>query len=497
MSSYDVIIIGGGVVGCMLARTLSRYRLSILLLEKENDVGTATSAAHSGLVHPGYDPLPGTLKASMNVAANPMWDTLAGELQFSFQRTGDYVVAIGKEELPKLDTLMQQGKQNGVPGMQLISAEEMRHREPLINPQVSGALFSASGGICDPFAVTLATAENAIQNGVSLLLDTEFLYFIMEKNRIIGIKTSRGDFACRWAVNAAGLYSDEVMHKAGVRPEFNITPRKGEYFILDRNELAIHNVLFPVPTEVSKGILVSTTTHGNTFIGPNAHDQSDKSDTDNTAQGQQEILEGGKKLIPGIEARQVIAIFAGLRAAGNAPCETQGVNYEYDFVIEIPSHVQGLVNLGGIESPGFTSAPAIAMRVIELLKDAGEKLVERKDWNPIRLARPRFRDMDHQERKKLIETDARFGRIVCRCENVTEGEIVAEIHGLIPAQSYDAIKRRTWLGTGRCQGGFDMPRVTAILARELGISPLQVSKKGGDSKYLTRLTKGEESNHAG
>jgi len=497
LSSYDVIIIGGGVVGCMLARTLSRYRLSILLLEKENDVGTATSAAHSGLVHPGYDPLPGTLKASMNVAANPMWDTLAGELQFSFQRTGDYVVAIGKEELPKLDTLMQQGKQNGVPGMQLISAEEMRHREPLINPQVSGALFSASGGICDPFAVTLSTAENAIQNGVSLLLDTEFLYFIMEKNRIIGIKTSRGDFACRWAVNAAGLYSDEVMHKAGVRPEFNITPRKGEYFILDRNELAIHNVLFPVPTEVSKGILVSTTTHGNTFIGPNAHDQSDKSDTDNTAQGQQEILEGGKKLIPGIEARQVIAIFAGLRAAGNAPCETQGVNYEYDFVIEIPSHVQGLVNLGGIESPGFTSAPAIAMRVIELLKDAGEKLVERKDWNPIRLARPRFRDMDHQERKKLIETDARFGRIVCRCENVTEGEIVAEIHGLIPAQSYDAIKRRTWLGTGRCQGGFDMPRVTAILARELGISPLQVSKKGGDSKYLTRLTKGEESNHAG
>jgi glycerol-3-phosphate dehydrogenase len=481
----------------MIARTLSRYQLSILLIEKENDIGTATSAAHSGLVHPGYDPLPGTLKAKMNVIANPMWDALAAELQFSFQRSGDYVVAIGNDELPKLEVLMQQGKHNGVPGMQLISAEEMRHREPLINPQVSGALFASSGGICDPFAVTLAAAENAVQNGVSLLLDNEFLDFIMEKNHIVGIKTNRGDFACRWAVNAAGLYSDEVMHKAGVRPDFQITPRKGEYFILDRNELAIHNVLFPVPTEVSKGILVSTTTHGNTFIGPNAHDQSDKSDTDNTSPGQQEILEGGKKLIPDIEAGQVIAIFAGLRAGGNAPCETPNINYAHDFVIEIPSHVQGLVNLGGIESPGFTSSPAIAMRVIELLKDGGEKLVERRDWNPIRPARPRFRDMDNQERKKLVEKDERFGRIICRCENITEGEIVAEIHSPIPARSYDAIKRRTWLGTGRCQGGFDMPRVTAILARELGVSPLQVSKKGEGSEYLTRLTKNEDVPDAG
>ena len=494
--SYDVIIIGGGVVGCLTARELSRYSLSILLIEKETDIGSWTSAANTALIHPGYDPVPGSLKAKFNVAANPMWDDLAVELQFAFERGGDYVIAIGKEELPALDRLVEQGRLNGVPGLEVISGEEMLRREPMLNPQVSGALWASTGGMCDPFGVTVAAAENAVQNGVTLMTETAFTGFMLEGGRVRGVHTSQGDFACRWVVNAAGLFSDEVMHAAGVRPEFSITPRRGEYYILDRADVKINSVYFPVPTADSKGILVTTTVHGNTIVGPTANDIEEKTDRANTTEGMRELLDGAKKLVPSIEIKHIIAVFAGLRAAGNAACQTPGVNYSHDFIVEIPNNIQGFVNLGGIESPGLTSAPAIAQRVVELMKDAGEKMIKRPDFNPIRPARPVFRHLNHAERQALIMRDARYGRVVCRCENVTEGEIVAEIHSIVPARTYDALKRRTWLGTGRCQGGFDLPRVTAILARELGVSPLEISKKGPGSKFLTRPTKDAEEQDA-
>ena len=493
--SYDAIIIGGGVVGCMTARTLSRYELKILLIEKENDIGSITSAANTALIHPGHDPVSGSLKAKMNVAAVPLWPVLAAELNFSFENSGDYVVAIGDEELPKLDELFQRGKRNGVPGMHFITAEEMRKREPLINPNVSGALYAEYGFTCDPFGVTLAAAENAVMNGITILRETAFEDFIIHDNRITGVKTNRGIFNCRWIINAAGLNSDMVMHKAGVRPEFKITPRKGEYLILDRAEVELQSVYFPVPNEISKGILATDTVHGNTILGPTAHEQESKEDKSNSSAGLDEVLAGGKRLIPNVNSRQVIATFAGLRAAGNAPCETPGVDYNHDFIVEIPANVQGLVNLGGIESPGLTSSPAIAHRVVELMKDAGEKFKVKKNWNPIRPARPQFRHMSHSERQELIQKDERYGRVICRCENVTEGEIVAEVHSLIPATTYDAIKRRTWLGTGRCQGGFDLPRVTHILARELGVSELEISKKGSGSEFLVRPTKDTEVHH--
>ena len=489
IETYDVVIIGGGVIGCMAARYLSRYCLSILLIEKEVDIGMGTSAANSAVIHAGYDPLPGTLKAKMNVAANLMWDQLSGELAIPFERRGDYVVAIGQQELDKLDHLLTQGRQNGVPGMHLISADEMRHREPNINPEVSGALWAPTGGICDPFAVSVAAAENAVQNGVKILLDTAFEGFILDGKRILGIQTNRGRFACRWVVNAAGIHSDQVMHQAGVRPDFHITPRRGEYCVLDRAEIDIHNVLFPVPSEVSKGILVTATLHGNTIIGPNAQDIEDKKDKSVTYDGLEELWEGAQKLVPTLNRRHVISVFAGLRATGNAPCETPGVDYGHDFIVEIPQEVTGLVNLGGIESPGLTSAPAIAWRVIELLEDAGEKLEVKADWQPIRPPRPRFRDMTHEEQARLIKINPSYGRIICRCEMVTEGEVQAEIHAPIPAVTYDAIKRRTWLGTGRCLGSFDLPRVVELLAQELGISPLEVTKTGDGSEFLQRRTK--------
>ena len=487
--NYDVIVIGAGVVGAMIARTLSQYKLDILLIDKEADVCMGTSAANSAIIHAGYDAVAGTLKAEMSVEGNRLWSTVCQELNVPLERCGTYVVAIGPDELPKLDPLLENGRKNGVPALDIISGEEMRLREPALNTQVSGALWAPTGGVVNVFAATVAAAENAVINGVTLKLNTEFEDFIMEDSRIVGIETNQGEFGGRWVVNAAGLYSDEVMHKAGVRPEFEIKPRRGEYFVFDPNMVQVGEVLFPVPSQISKGIVVTTTTHGNTMIGPNAENIDDKENAAVTQDGLNEIANGALKLIPSLDLRHVIASFAGLRAGGNAQTKNPEVSYHRDFVIEIPEEVDGLVNLGGIESPGLTSAPAIAERVVDLLKDAGEALESKPNWNRIRPARPKFHDMTHEERTLLVQKDPRYGRIVCRCESVTEGEIVAEIHAPIPARTYDAIKRRTWTGAGRCQGGFDMPRVIEILSQELGIPPDEVTKQGGGSGFLIRPTK--------
>jgi glycerol-3-phosphate dehydrogenase len=493
--NYDIIIVGAGITGAMVARFLSRYEQRILLIEKTSDLCTGATSANSALIHGGYDALPGTLKAEMNTKANPMWDQLSAELGFGFRRCGTYVVAVGEDELSRLQELRERAEANAVP-VEIVSADVVKKAEPRINPDVSGALFCPAGGICDPWGVTIAAAENAVMNGVEFWSETEFTDFIFapegEVNlprRINGIKTNKGDIGCRWVVNAAGLYADEVMHKAGVRPEFTITPRRGEYFVLDRTRVQINTVLFPVPSRISKGIVIATTMHGNAVLGPNAQEIDDKEDVAVTAEGMKLVWDGIEKLIPGLSQRDIIAVFAGLRPGGNAPCANPDVDYHKDFVIEIPQQVQGLVNLGGIESPGLTAAPAIALRVIDLLTAAGENLEKKQDWNPVRPARPVFRHLSHAEQAALVSKNPAYGRVICRCENVTEGEIIAEIHAPIPAKTYDAIKRRTWLGTGRCLGGFDMPRVVEILARELGQDTLAISKKGPGSEFLIRRTK--------
>jgi glycerol-3-phosphate dehydrogenase len=496
---YDVILIGAGVVGAMVARFLSRYDLDLLWIEKEADICTGATSANSALIHGGYDAIPGSLKAELNVRGNAMWDRLADELQFSFERCGTYVVAIGDDEREALDEQAARGRANGVP-VEIISGEEMRRREPHINEAVSAALYCPTGGICDPWGATLAAAENAVVNGVTLMRSTGFEDFLWAhdplplrgragERGVAGVKTNRGDFTARWVINAAGLYADTVMHKAGIRPEFHITPRRGEYYVLDRNQFEMDSVLFPVPSKISKGILVTTTVHGNTIVGPNAEEIDDREDTAVTAPGMQEIWEGALKLVPGLNQRHIIALFAGLRPGGNASSPNPAIDYHKDFIVEIPEGLDGLVNLGGIESPGLTAAPAIAERVVALLSEAGEPLRERAGWTPQRPARPVFRHLTRDEQAALVARDPRYGRIICRCEMVTEGEIVAEIRAPIPADTYDAIKRRTWLGTGRCQGAFDIPRVVEIIARELGMDPLTVSKKGATSELLVRRTK--------
>ncbi len=492
MNNFDVIIIGAGVIGSLVARELSRYQISVLLIERNSDVGSGTSAANSALVHAGYDPIPGSLKAELNVRGNRMWDKLAAELDVDFKRCGDYVVSIGAEELPALDILLEQGKRNGVPGLQLISSDEIKRRIPLLNPDASGALFAPSAGVCDTFAVTIAAAENAVENGVKLLLNTAFEGFIIDSGRITGIHTNRGDFHARWVVNATGVYADDVMHQAGVRPEFRIVPRRGEYCILDPDSFKIDTVLFPVPSEKGKGVLIFTTTHGNTVIGPTSEFVADKEDKAITPVGQEYLTANMNKLMPSIDLRWTIATFAGLRASGNAVCKNPMTDYRADFIVEKADEIEGLINCAGIESPGLSASPAIAARVVEILQETGIGLNEKADWNPQRKRRPVPKHMPDADRQRLIERDPRYGRIICRCEEVTEGEIVAEIHAPIPALTYDAIKRRTWTGTGRCQGGFDMTRVVEILARETGLSPMEICKNEPGSAFLSRASKKAE-----
>jgi len=494
MRSYDVIIIGGGVVGCMTARALSRFDLKTLLIEREADIGMGASSANSAIIHSGHDPLPGTLKAEMNRLANPMWNQISAELDIPFKRSGAYIVAVTQEEQNCLAGLLERAQKNGVPA-EIIDAQTMRDREPFINPAVRGALFTPTAGMVDPFAACVASVENALLNGVDVLTETEFIGFILRAKQVAGIHTNRGDFACRWVINAAGLHSDSVMHAADVHPEFMISPRRGEYYLLDKAEINTENILFPVPSEFSKGILVLGSTHGNVLVGPNSQQVADKDNKSVTTAGLEEIWQGAQKLVPSIHPRSVIAVFAGLRASGNAPCLTEGVEYGHDFLIENAREVDGLINLAGIESPGLTAAPAIALRVVELLKEAGVSLTEKKSWNPIRPARPRFNHLSRQKQTALVAKDPRYGRIVCRCEMITEGEIVAEINAPLPARTYDAIKRRTWLGTGRCLGSFDMPRVVEILSRELNIPVTEISKKGPGSEFLMRPTKEVEGMH--
>ena len=484
-AAYDVIIIGAGVVGCLTARALSRYRLRVLLLEKASDVGTGATKANTAIVHAGYDPLPGTHKARFNVRGNNMYPQLCAELNVPYSRQGDYVVALSQEDMRTLEELRERGRRNGVSGLEIVSGDQVRRTEPALTPQALGGLWAPSGGIVDPFLLTVAAAENAVTNGIKLLLETEALGFEKDGQRIVGVRTDRGTFPCQWVVNCAGLHADEVMAWAG-QDGFTITPRKGEYVVFDKAKSMVKTVLFPCPTPISKGILVTLTTHGNTLIGPNAQNIEDKEDHTVTAQGLAEVLQGARKLVPSLEARDVIAVFAGLRPSGSTG----------DFLMEVHQvgatlcgRPGGFVNLAGIESPGLTAAPALAQWVVEALEDHGLELEEKREYNPLRPAPPRFSKLSRREQTALIEKDPRYGRIVCRCEMVTEGEIVRAIHAPVPARTYDALKRRTRCGTGRCQGGFDTPRVVNILARELGVSPLEVTKKGPGSELVLRGTK--------
>lgn len=469
-ASADVVVIGGGVVGCAIARELSRHELSIVVIESAPDVATGTSKANSGILHAGFDADAGTWKARLNVRGAALYKDIAEGLGIARRETGSLVVARTEADRATLEALRRRGVDNGVPGLELWGREQLLTHEPNVSPEAQGALWAPTGAVACPFLATIGFAENAIRNGARIVTECAVTGFELADKAIRAVRTTRGRIATRFVVNAAGLYSGEIARFAG-DDSFTIRPRRGEYILFDRSVGPLVNtVLFPAPDKVSKGILVSPTVHGNTFIGPNALDIDDPGDLETTPEGLSGIIAGARRIVPGLPLNTAITEFAGLRAAAGK-----------DFVIGPSPAAAGLVHAAGIQSPGLTSAPAIGEVIVAMLGEMGLRLTPKADFVPVNPARPRFHELDRAGQAALIASNPLYGRVICRCETITEGEIVAAIASPCGARTVDGVKRRVRAGSGRCQGGFCGPRVTAILARELGIAITDVRKDSAQS----------------
>lgn len=465
---YDVVIIGAGVIGGFIARELSRYKLSICLLDKESDVAMGASRANSGIVHAGFDAVPGTLKARLNVMGAQMMSHTAQELGVKYINNGSLVVAYREEERDTLKTLLDRGIKNGVKSLRIIEKNELKDLEPNISDSAVAALYAPTAGIVCPYELTVAAIGNAMDNGAELKLDFEVKSIIKNADGYT-VSSENETVQSKYVINCAGVYSDTVAAMIGDK-SFKITPRKGEYILLDKEfgTMAAHTV-FRCPSEMGKGILVSPTVDGNLILGPTSVNIEDKDNKETTAEGINEIIANSLSVMPNVPLRSVITSFCGLRAVPSTG----------DFII---CNVDGnFINCAGIESPGLSSAPAIGVYVVDMLKNMGLTAEIKQDFNPKRKPAHLFREMTIDEKNEVIKSNPKYGRVVCRCETVSEGEIVEAIHTNPKATSVDAVKRRTRSGMGRCQGGFCAPTVAEILARELNIPFEQVTKSGGKS----------------
>lgn len=469
---FDVVIIGGGVIGCAVARELSRWKLKIALCEKNSDVADAASKANSAIVHAGHSAKPGTLMAEFNLRGNAMYEALCTELHVPFQRNGSLNIAFTDEETGKLQQLLEEGLRNGVQGLKILSAAELRELEPHLNPDIKAALYAPSSGITSPYELAAALAENAALNGAEFFLDCQVLK-VEKRDASWAIFCTGRKLESRVVVNAAGCYSDIFNNQVSSR-KIQIIPRKGQYWIVDKSYAGtFKHTIFQVPGSMGKGILVTPTVDGTIILGPTAEDQEDREDTSTTTSGLEEIKEVASKTWPGLPKHALISNFAGIRAHTR----------NHDFILDEPADAPGFFNAAGIESPGLTSAPAIAQFLAE--KISRRLQAERNtDFNPVRTPIRSFRAMSVEEKAAAIARNPMYGRIVCRCEQVTEAEIRAAIRRPVGARTVDAVKRRTRSGMGRCQGGFCLPRVVDILSQELGQSPARITKDGQQSKIL-------------
>lgn len=477
MVMYDVIVIGAGVIGCSVARELSRYNAKTLVIEKSEDVCTGTSKANSAIVHSGYDAENGTLKARFNVEGNRMMDKLCSELDVPFERIGSLTVCTDESLIPQLEELKKRGEKNGVEGLRVLSRGELLEMEPNIGDEVVAALYAPTAGIICPFKLTIAMAENACVNGAEFLFNTEVTK-VYSDGGIWHVAAGKEEFTACAVVNAAGVYSDEFNNMVSQR-KLRITPRRGDYILLDRSaEGHVRHTIFQLPTKLGKGVLVTPTVHGNTIIGPTAVDIDDKESTATTADGIDSVIAKSALSVRNLPVRQVITSFAGLRAHEDG----------HEFVIGEAQDAGGFFNCAGIESPGLSAAPAIGAYVAGLIKDKlqlTEKVgfvAERRDiLNPSKLS--------IEERNELIKREPAYGTIICRCESVTEGEIIDAVRRPVGAKSLDGVKRRTRAGMGRCQAGFCSPKVMEILRRELGVDLTDITKSGGGSYIVNARTK--------
>ena len=474
---YDVIIIGAGVTGCAVARYLSRYQGSALVLERAEDVCCGTSKANSAIIHAGFDAAHGSLMAKMNVQGSRMVPGLAKELDFPFRMNGSLVVCMSEEDMHRLLALYENGVKNGVEGLEIVDARRLHELEPNVSKNAVAALWAPTGGIVCPFNMTIALAENANANGVDFRFNTKVTGFTRGEEGWT-VHTEQGDFRTRYVVNAAGVYAD-VLHNMVSPRKLHITPRRGDYCLLDRQVGGfVSHTVFQLPGKLGKGVLVSPTVHGNIIVGPTAIDIEDRDGTNTTAAGLEELISKAGISVDNLPIRQTITSFAGLRAHED----------HHEFVIGEAEDAPGFVDCAGIESPGLTSAPAIGLTVAELLREK-LGLREKEDFIATRKGLLDPKSLTWDAYQALIRENPAYGQIICRCEQVTEGEIIDAIRRPLGARSLDGVKRRTRAGMGRCQAGFCSPRVMEILARELGVSQAEITKCGGASRLIVGVNK--------
>ena len=455
---FDVVVIGAGIVGSFVARKLASYELSVAVLEKEPDVGNVTTMANSAIVHSGYDPVPGTLKAKLNVLGNKMMDKVCEELDVEMERIGSLTVALYDEQLPMLQSLAQRSKENGVE-VKILNAEETLKLEPHLNPQVKGSLFAPTAGIVNPFTLSVHAMENAVDNGVKLFLNEKVVNINKESDFYNIICESGNSYQAKVIINAAGIYSD-VIHKMVEPIDYSLTPRKGEYFILDHytDDLVKHTI-FPLPSEKGKGILVTPSIGGTYLIGPSAEAMPSKDDVSTDKPTLDEVRRQALDMVPSIPFNQVIRTFAGSRPTPST----------HDFVIGYAKCDNHFITLSGIESPGLVSAPAIAEYVVNEYLAKVIDLKENKNFNPNVKKRPALNKMSVLEKQAFIKKNPAYGEIICNCEKVSLGEILFEMNTSVPPTTIKAVKKRTRAGFGKCQGGFCQPLVTKLIAEKFNI----------------------------
>ena len=476
---YDVVVIGGGVVGGMIARELSKYELSICILEKANDVAMGATKANSAIVHAGYDAKEGSLKALLNVRGSKMMEKVCSELGVKYQRNGSLVIGFNDEDRANVEALVERGIKNGVEGVRLVEKDELKALEPNISDNATCALYAPTGAIVCPYELCIASIGNAMDNGADLKVEFE-VESIEKQNGEYVIKSKKGEtVSAKYIVNAAGVFSDKIAKMVGDN-SFDVHPRRGEYILLDRECGGIvKHTIFRTPSKMGKGILVSPTVDGNLLLGPTSVDMEDKDDKSTTPEGLARVIkECGENLsCPVPVGGKSITSFCGLRAVGSTG----------DFIIN--SNVENVINVAGIESPGLSSAPAIAEYVRDLLAENGLVLNEKSDFDPIREPKHHFREASVEEKNEIIKRDPSYGRIICRCETVSEGEILDAIRSNPPARDIDGVKRRTRSGMGRCQGGFCGPYVMELIAKERNVAFESVTKCGGESIMVYGKTK--------
>ncbi|MEM2637135.1 MAG: NAD(P)/FAD-dependent oxidoreductase [Candidatus Korarchaeota archaeon] len=467
----DVIIIGAGIIGLSIARELSKYELNVIVVEKGADVGAGTSKANSAIIHAGYDPEPGTLMARLNVRGNKMYEQIIQELHVPYKKCGSFVIALDQEQVKTVEELYDRGIRNGVPGLEVIyDYSRIENMEPEITTNAKAVLYAPTAGVVDPLRLLCALENCSANNGVRFRFDAEVTGLISEGNEINGvIINGKEKIHAKIVVNAAGLYSGNIAQMAG--DEIKIKPRKGEYILLDKGAMDIRHILFPTPTKMGKGILVLPTAEGNILLGPTSNDVDSPEDVSISKDGIQTVIQRAGMLVKKLNLGAVITTFAGLRAVAGS-----------DFIIAHSKKLRGLINVAGIQSPGFASAPAIAEMVVSMIKELEfVSFTPKEHFNPIVEPIPHFVDLPVEEQEALLVKNPAYGKIICRCEMVSEGEVIDAIRR--GARTLDGIKFRVRCGAGRCQGGFCTPYVLQILSRELKI-PLSKIRKNDDDSWI-------------